>query len=92
MNSTISGTGIPRTPDGGGAPLYHSVRDAITASRVEKLGGEKYSYDFENALDYELDSYTVPFSDLAQAEDENDGTIVFSPEDGEPGDYSDDYM
>ena len=72
-------------PDGGGAPLYHCVRDAITASRVEKLGGEKYSYDFENALDYELDSYTVPFSDLAQAEDENDGTIVFSPEDGEPG-------
>ena len=83
---------VELTPDCGGAPLYHSVRDAITASRVEKLGGEKYSYDFENALDYQLDSYTVPFSDLAQAEDENDGTIVFSPEDGEPGDYSDDYM
>ena len=83
---------VELTPDCGGAPLYHSVRDAITASRVEKLGGEKYSYDFEIALDYQLDSYTVPFSDLAQAEDENDGTIVFSPEDGEPGDYSDDYM
>ena len=83
---------VELTPDCGGAPLYHSVRDAITASRVEKLGGEKYSYDFENALDYQLDSYTVPFSDLAQAEDENEGTIVLSPEDGEPGDYSDDYM
>lgn len=77
------------TPDTGGAPLYHNVRDAITASRLEKLGGEKYQYDFENALDYELDSYVVSFSDLAKAEDENDGTIVFSPEDGEPGD---DYM
>lgn len=74
------------TPDAGGAPMYHNVRDAITASRLEKLGGEKYQYDFENALDYELDSYVMSFSDLAKAEDENDGTIVFSPEDGEPGD------
>lgn len=79
-------------PDAGGAPLYHNVRDAITASRLEKLGGEKYQYDFENALDYELDSYVMSFSDLAKAEDENDGTIVFSPEDGEPGgDYTEQY-
>lgn len=41
--------------------LYHTVRDAITASRVEKLSGEKYRYDFENALDYQLDSYIMPF-------------------------------
>ena len=73
-------------PEKGGDPLYHNVRDAITAARLEKLGGEKFSYDFENALDYELDSYVISFSDLAKAEDENDGTIVFSPEDGEPGD------
>ena len=73
-------------PEDGGAVLYHTVRDAITASRVEKLGGEKYRYDFEKALDYQLDDYTVSFSDLAKTEDENDGTIVFSPEDGEPGD------
>lgn len=68
-------------PENGGAALYTNVRDAITASRMEKLGGEKYSYDFENALDYQLDSYTMSFSDLMDAENDNDGTIVFSPED-----------
>lgn len=73
-----------------GEPLYHTVRDAITASRVEKLGGEKYRYDFENALDYQLDSYIMPFSDLASSGDDDEGTIVFSPEDGEPGDVDDD--
>ena len=69
------------TPDDGGSTVYHTVRDAITAARLEKLGGEKYSYDFENALDYELDSYSMSFADLAKAEDETDGTIIFSPED-----------
>ena len=68
-------------PENGGAALYTNVRDAITASRMEKLGGEKYSYDFENAQDYQLDSYTMSFSDLMDAENVNDGTIVFSPED-----------
>ena len=72
--------------DSDGQTVYATVRDAITASRIERLGGEKYSYDFEPALDYELDSYIVPMADIAAAEDENDGTIVFSPEDGEPGD------
>ena len=66
-----------------GDTLYHNVRDAITASRLEKLGGEKYSYDFENALHYKLDSYIVAFSDLMKTEEENDGTIVFSPEEVE---------
>ena len=73
-----------------GEPLYHTVRDAITASSVEKLGGEKYRYDFENALDYQLNSYIMPFSDLASSGDDDEGTIVFSPEDGEPGDVDDD--
>ena len=76
------------TPDNGGETVYMCVRDAITSSRLEKLGGDKFSYDFENALDYELDSYTVAFSDLAQAESDNDGTIIFSPEDGEPGEVN----
>ena len=76
---------VELTPEDGGAPLYHNLRDAITSLRLENLGGEKYRYDFENALAYELDSYTVSFSDLAKSADENDGTIVFSPEDGEPG-------
>lgn len=78
---------VKLTPEDGGQAIYHNVRDAITAARLEKLGGEKYSYDFEPALDYELDSYVMSFGELAEAEsDENDGTIVFSPEEGEPGD------
>lgn len=78
-------------PEDGGQPLYHSVRDAITASRLEKLGGEKYDYNFENALDYELDSYTMSFSELMQTEEEDqEGTIIFSPDEGEPGGEYDD--
>ncbi len=63
-----------------GERLHHSLRDAVTASRLEKLGGEKYRYDFENALEYELDGYTVSVAELMAAEDENRGTIVFDPE------------
>jgi hypothetical protein len=48
---------------------------------MESLGGEKFRYNFENCLDYKLDSYEVSFGELALDEDENDGTIVFSPED-----------
>lgn len=70
--------------------LYHNVRDAITAARLEKLGGDKYRYDFENALDYQLDSYIMSFSELAEAENENDGTIVFSPEDEAAGEAEED--
>ena len=73
-------------PENGGAPLHMNLRDAITAARMEKLGGEKYRYDFEEALDYELDSYTMSFADLVAAEDDyNDGTIVFESDDEEYG-------
>ncbi len=58
-------------PCDGGDIMHHSLRDAITASRLEKLGGEKYRYDFENALDYELDGYTVSMADLMAAQEEN---------------------
>ena len=73
-------------PENGGAALYHCLRDAITASRMERLGGDKYRYNFENALDYPLDSYTISFADLVASEDEyNDGTIVFDKDDEEYG-------
>lgn len=68
-------------PEDGGRPFYSNVRDAITTSRMESLGGEKFRYNFENCLDYKLDSYEIPFEELATTEDENDGTIIFSPED-----------
>ena len=73
-------------PDEAGETLYQCLRDAITTSRMEKLGGDKYRYNFENALDYELDSYTISFADLVASEDEyNDGTIVFDKDDEEYG-------
>lgn len=73
------------TPEDGGQPFGHNVRDAITACRLERLGGEKYGYNFENALDYELDSYSMSFADLMDTEGEREEPIVFSPDDGEPG-------
>ena len=73
-------------PENGGSPEYYTLRDAITASRMEKLGGEKYRYNFEPAMDYELDSYVMSFADLISAqEQENEGRIVFTPEDEPKG-------
>ncbi len=48
---------------------YVSLRDAITAARIERLGGEVYRYNFDNALNFKLDSYAVSFADLVAAED-----------------------
>ncbi len=42
------------------------LRDALTLVRMEQLGGEKYDYIFEEALDFEMDQYTVAFADLVQ--------------------------
>lgn len=73
-------------PEEEGSALYQCLRDAITTARLEKLGGGKYRYNFENALDYELDSYTMSIADLMASEDEyNDGTIVFDKDDEEYG-------
>lgn len=52
-------------PEEGNSSDTVCIRDAITAARVEKLGGEKYRYSFENALDYEIDSYRMSFAELA---------------------------
>ncbi len=52
-----------------GTSDYVCLRDAITAARMEKLGGEKYRYNFENAFNYEIDSYTMSFADLIAVED-----------------------
>ena len=73
------------SPENGGEVVRCVLRDAITAARLEKLGGEQYRYDFESALDYPLDSYTMSFADLVATEnqDAEGGSIVFSPEDGE---------
>lgn len=76
------GSDVELSPDSGGEALHQCLRDAITTSRMEKLGGDRYRYDFEGAMDYELDSYTMSFAELAAAEDGyNSGTTVYEPED-----------
>ena len=42
--------------------------NAITAARVEKLGGPVYRYDFTGAMDYPLDSYEVSLAALVAAD------------------------
>ena len=72
---------VELTPETGDGRLYQNLRDAITTSRIEKLGGERYRYDFENALDYELDGYTMSFAEMIAAEEYEDqeDSIIFDP-------------
>ena len=44
------------------------LRDALTLSRIEKLGGEEFEYIFDEALNFEMDQYTMSFADLAAEE------------------------
>lgn len=44
------------------------LRDALSLVRMERLGGETYEYDFEGALEFEIDQYTMSFADLLQEE------------------------
>lgn len=61
---------VELTPESGnGSRLHQNLRDAITTARIEKLGGDRYRYDFENALGYELDGYTMSFAEMIAAEE-----------------------
>ena len=83
---------VELTPDRGGPVLHQCLRDAITTSRMQRLGGEMYRYSFEWALQYELDSYTMSFAELAAAEDGyNDGAIVYDPQEYENEHYESDH-
>ena len=47
------------------------VRDALAMARLEKLEGDKYSYDFSAAAAYPLDEYSMSFADMiAQSTDD----------------------
>lgn len=47
-----------------------NVRDALTHSRLEKINGMvEYIYDFDNAMDYEIDEYSMSFADLVNKEE-----------------------
>ncbi len=49
-----------------GAVSFLSVRDALTAARMEKLDGEEFSYDFTDSLGYELEEYVMSYADMAE--------------------------
>ncbi len=55
---------------GAASGTYLCVRDALTNSRLEKMQGEEFVYDFSEALDYELDEYIMTFADLVSADQE----------------------
>ena len=44
------------------------MRDALTMHRCEELGGEKYEYTFDEALNFEMDEYSMSFADLINEE------------------------
>ncbi len=48
-----------------------NMRDALTLSRCESLGGEKYEYTFDEALNFEMDEYTMSFADLVHEEEQD---------------------
>ena len=41
-----------------------TLRDALFTKRMEALGGEKYYYDFTEAMDYPLEEYVMTFGDM----------------------------
>lgn len=46
-----------------------TVRDALTQSRLESLDGSAEStYNFDNAMDFEIDEYSMSFADLVNEE------------------------
>ncbi|MDR2295264.1 MAG: hypothetical protein LBD95_00560 [Clostridiales Family XIII bacterium] len=49
------------------------VCEALTLSRIERLGGADYFFDFDDCMDYPLDASVYPFDELAEdAEDCSD--------------------
>lgn len=51
-----------------GEASYMTIRDALTQARIEKLGGAKYDYSFDGAMDFEMDDYVMSFADLVKEE------------------------
>ncbi|HML38905.1 MAG TPA: hypothetical protein PKA19_16040, partial [Bacillota bacterium] len=80
-----------------------TVSEALSLSRLEKLNGDQYRYDFSDSLDYEIDEYSISFDakldeeyDEIIEEDENlyeDGLIdkEFPVIDGEFADEEEEY-
>ncbi|MBR6473765.1 MAG: hypothetical protein IKS99_08605 [Firmicutes bacterium] len=54
----------------GTAEREETVRDALFAKRMESLGGEKFFYDFTEAMDYPLEEYVMTFGDMMTLADD----------------------
>lgn len=52
-----------RDPDTGRVQ-FMSVRDALANARLEKISGGESFYDFQDAMDYELEEYIMTYADL----------------------------
>lgn len=59
------------------------VRDALVYSRLEKLDGDKYQYDFQECMDYSPEEYVLTYGDLARA--------MRDDQQEQSGEYIDDY-
>ena len=60
------------TPIGSVYEEEQTLRDALYMSRLEKIDGDRYSYDFSQCIDYPLDEYIMSFADVAAAAEEPD--------------------
>lgn len=65
------------------------VSEALVTSRLEKISGDKYSFDFTNSLDYPMEEYIMSFADIMKAED--DESQQNDDDDDEDDDGTDDY-
>lgn len=63
------------------------VRDALCQERLEKLTGESLKYDFEKALDYELENYTVMVELGGESDGEEDEEYYDISEEEEYSDW-----
>lgn len=57
-----------------GAEKTETLRDALVLSRLEKLDGEKFYYDFGLCKEYDIDDYIMSLGDViaaAEREEEN---------------------
>lgn len=58
-----------RESGGSGGEKFMPLRDALTLSRLERLGGEKYEYVFDDVMTFEMSEYVMSFAELAREPD-----------------------
>ncbi len=56
----------------GGKKEILCLRDALSLCRIERLEGDKYGYDFEHCLDYQINEYIMSYADMANGFDDED--------------------